>query len=134
MPPSESIAVLLNADAGTASGRPQIATELAELFRALGREAEIIVLPHGQDPLEAARSAGARSTIVAAAGGDGTVCGVAAGLVGRTRRAGGPAAWDAQSLRQGSAHPARSRQGGWRSSPPVTPLESTSASSTTASS
>ncbi len=81
MPPSESIAVLLNADAGTASGRPQIATELAELFRALGREAEIIVLPHGQDPLEAARSASARSTIVAAAGGDGTVCGVAAGLV-----------------------------------------------------
>jgi diacylglycerol kinase family enzyme len=81
MPPSESIAVLLNSDAGTASGRPQIATELAELFRALGREAEIIVLPHGQDPLEAARSAGARSTIVAAAGGDGTVCGVAAGLV-----------------------------------------------------
>jgi diacylglycerol kinase family enzyme len=81
MPPPTPIAVLLNADAGTASGRPRIATELAELFRALGREAEIVVLPHGQDPLEAARSASARSTIVAAAGGDGTVCGVAAGLV-----------------------------------------------------
>src|SRR6185295_5273045 len=81
MPPPASIAVLLNADAGTASGRPQIATELAELFRALGREAEIVVLPRGEDPLEAARSASTRAAIVAAAGGDGTVCGVAAGLV-----------------------------------------------------
>lgn len=81
MPPPAPIAVLLNADAGTASGRPRIAIELAELFRALGREAEIIELPHGQDPLEVARSASARSTIVAAGGGDGTVCGVAAGLV-----------------------------------------------------
>jgi diacylglycerol kinase family enzyme len=81
MPSPAPIAVLLNADAGTASGRPQIAIELAELFRAVGREAEIVVLPHGQDPVEAARSASARSTIVAAAGGDGTVCGVAAGLV-----------------------------------------------------
>jgi diacylglycerol kinase family enzyme len=80
MPLPAPIAVLLNADAGTASGRPQIATELAELFRVLGREAEIVVLLHGEDPLEAARRASARSTIVAAAGGDGTVCGVAAGL------------------------------------------------------
>jgi diacylglycerol kinase family enzyme len=82
MTPPAPIAVLLNPDAGTASGRPEIATELADLFRALGREAEIVVLPHGQDPLEAARNASTRSTIVAAAGGDGTVCGVAAGLVG----------------------------------------------------
>jgi diacylglycerol kinase family enzyme len=81
MTPPAPIAVLLNPDAGTASGRPEIATELADLFRALGREAEIVVLPHGQDPLEAARNASTRSTIVAAAGGDGTVCGVAAGLV-----------------------------------------------------
>jgi diacylglycerol kinase family enzyme len=81
MPPSGSIAVLLNADAGTASGRPQIAAELAELFRALGRDAEIVMLPRGEDPLEAARSASTRSAIVAAAGGDGTVCGVAAALV-----------------------------------------------------
>jgi diacylglycerol kinase family enzyme len=81
MPPPASIAVLLNADAGTASGRPGIATELAELFRALGRDAEIVVLPRGEDPLEAARSASTRAAIVAAAGGDGTVCGVAAGLV-----------------------------------------------------
>jgi diacylglycerol kinase family enzyme len=82
MPPPTPIAVLLNPDAGTASGRPQIAAELAELFRALGREAEIVELPHGQDPLEVARSASTRSTIVVAAGGDGTVCGVAAGLAG----------------------------------------------------
>jgi diacylglycerol kinase family enzyme len=82
MTPPAPIAVLLNPDAGTASGRPEIATELADLFRALGREAEIVVLPHGQDPLEVARNASTRSTIVAAAGGDGTVCGVAAGLVG----------------------------------------------------
>lgn len=82
MPPSAPIAVLLNSDAGIASGRPRIAAELAELFSALGREAQIVALPHGEDPVEAARSASARSAIVVAAGGDGTVCGVAAGLVG----------------------------------------------------
>jgi diacylglycerol kinase family enzyme len=76
------IAVLLNPDAGTASGRPKMAAELAQMFHALGREAEIVELPRGEDPLEASRSASTRFTIVVAAGGDGTVCGVAAGLAG----------------------------------------------------
>jgi diacylglycerol kinase family enzyme len=76
------IAVLLNPAAGTASGRPKIAADLAEMFRALGQEAEIVQLSRGEDPLEAARSASTRFTIVVAAGGDGTVCGVAAGLAG----------------------------------------------------
>jgi diacylglycerol kinase family enzyme len=82
MPPPGPICVLLNPDAGAASSRPRIAAEIAELFRALGRETEIVALQHGQDPVEAARSASARSPIVVAAGGDGTVCGVAAGLAG----------------------------------------------------
>jgi diacylglycerol kinase family enzyme len=82
MPPAAPISVLLNPAAGAASSRPRIAAEIAELFRAVGRETEIVALSHGQDPVEAARGASARSAIVVAAGGDGTVCGVAAGLAG----------------------------------------------------
>src|SRR6202043_1680424 len=56
--------------------------DIAELFRAAGSQALVIELRRGQDPAEAARAASARTSIVVAAGGDGTVSGVAAGLVG----------------------------------------------------
>lgn len=76
-----SIVVILNAGAGTLSSRPAIAAEVRDLFRAAGREAEIIPLQPGQNPMEAARAASARAAIVVAGGGDGTVSGVAAGVV-----------------------------------------------------
>lgn len=62
-------------------GRARIEAELADLFRAAGSEAEIVVLGEGQNPEEAAREASTRSSIVVAAGGDGTVSAVAAGIV-----------------------------------------------------
>ena len=81
MPPPASVAVIVNARAGTALGHPRIEAELADLFRAAGCDAEIIALRAGQDPKEAARQASTRASIVAAAGGDGTVSSVAAGIV-----------------------------------------------------
>jgi diacylglycerol kinase family enzyme len=81
MPPPASIAVIVNPRAGAAVGHPRIEAELGDLFRAAGCEAKIIAVQDGQDPAGAARQASARASIVAAAGGDGTVSGVAAGLI-----------------------------------------------------
>ena len=80
MPPRASIAVIVNSAAGTAMGQPRIETELADLFRAAACDAEIIALHEGQSPTDAARKASARASIVVAAGGDGTVSSVAAGI------------------------------------------------------
>jgi diacylglycerol kinase family enzyme len=81
MAPPASIAVLVNARAGTAAGHPRIVEELGELFRAAGHEAEIIGLTDGDDPVEVARQVSARASVVVAGGGDGTVSAVAAGLI-----------------------------------------------------
>jgi diacylglycerol kinase family enzyme len=82
MPLPGSIAVILNASAGTAEKHTGLDRGLADLFRASGCEVEIVVLRAGQDPTQAARDARARASIVVAGGGDGTVSGVAAGLAG----------------------------------------------------
>ena len=76
-----SILVILNAGAGAVTSRPAIAAELRDLFRAAGRDAGIVTLHAGQNPTEAARDASTRATIVVAAGGDGTVSSVAAGII-----------------------------------------------------
>jgi diacylglycerol kinase family enzyme len=55
---------------------------VAALFRAAGFEAQIVIMQKGQDPTATARAASARAEIVVAAGGDGTVSGVAAGVMG----------------------------------------------------
>ena len=81
MPPS-SIAVVLNAAAGVAKARRGIESELTDLFRAAGRDVEIVTLGPGQNPAEVARHLSAHAAIVVAAGGDGTVSGVAAGVFG----------------------------------------------------
>jgi diacylglycerol kinase family enzyme len=80
MPAPASIVVIVNIRAGTAT--KGIDTELADLFHAAGRDAEIISLAAGESPTNAARSASARASIVVAGGGDGTVNGVATGLFG----------------------------------------------------
>lgn len=82
MSPASSIVVILNASAGTAQKDPQCASDVGDLFRASGCDAEIIQLRPGQNPADAARSASARASIVVAGGGDGTVSGVAAGIFG----------------------------------------------------
>ena len=82
MPPPApaSIAVIVNVKAGTATRQPRIDAVLADLFRAAGRDAEIVALQEGQNPTEAARDASARASIVVAGGGDGTVSSVVAGI------------------------------------------------------
>ena len=52
------------------------------LFRAAGCGAQIVILQKGQDPTASALDASARAEIVVAAGGDGTVSRVAAGVIG----------------------------------------------------
>jgi diacylglycerol kinase family enzyme len=73
------VTVLFNPAAG---GADELQAQIAELFLAAGSEALIIELWRGHDPAEAARAASARASIVVAAGGDGTVSRVAAGLIG----------------------------------------------------
>ena len=78
---SRSIVVILNAAAGAVTSRPAIAAEVRDLFQAAGRDAGIVTLQAGQNPTEAARDASTRAAIVVAAGGDGTVSSVAAGII-----------------------------------------------------
>jgi diacylglycerol kinase family enzyme len=73
------ITVLLNP---LAAGAAELEADIAALFLAAGSEARIVKLERGQDLATLARAASARTSIVVAAGGDGTVSGVAAGLVG----------------------------------------------------
>jgi diacylglycerol kinase family enzyme len=84
MPEAGTIVVIVNARAGMASGRPHLATELVDLFGAVGRDVEIIALGEGDDPSAAARTASRHAAIVVAAGGDGTVSSVASALVDST--------------------------------------------------
>jgi diacylglycerol kinase family enzyme len=75
------IAVIVNTRAGTAAGHPRIAAEMTDLFRAAGSDVDVIEPREGQDLTEVAREASQHATIVTAAGGDGTVNSVAAGVV-----------------------------------------------------
>jgi diacylglycerol kinase family enzyme len=74
------VAVLWNPAAGGA--RPGLDAHVAALFRAAGCDPQIVMLQKGRDPAEAAREASRRAAIVVAAGGDGTVSRVAAGVIG----------------------------------------------------
>lgn len=76
------IAVILNVSAGTAQRHPNLDAEVGDLFRASGCDAEIVILRRGQSPTDAARHASVRASIVVAGGGDGTVSGVVAGMLG----------------------------------------------------
>jgi diacylglycerol kinase family enzyme len=81
MPAAASIAVILNAAAGTALGRLAMKDEIVNLFRAAGcDDVEVVALRDGEEPVGAARTASARASIVVAAGGDGTVSSVATGI------------------------------------------------------
>ncbi len=72
------VTVLMNPTAG--SGTP--ADEIRDAFRAAGCDATVIELQPGQDPTAAAAERAAPGAVIVAAGGDGTVSAVAAGLVG----------------------------------------------------
>lgn len=75
------VTVLLNVGGGHA-GQPATDAAIAARFAAAGIEATMVLLSPGQDVTETARAASARTPIVIAAGGDGTVSGVAAALAG----------------------------------------------------
>ncbi len=81
MPSRPSIAVILNASAGTAKAKPKIADDLEGMFERAGCDADIITLPAGSDTTAAASDASNRAQIVVAAGGDGTISSVAAGIL-----------------------------------------------------
>src|SRR5258706_15755130 len=74
-----SVTVLFNPAAGGVRMQgPE--GEIATLFAAAGCQADVKVLRQGHDPADAARAASAAGSIVVAAGGDGTVSRVAAGV------------------------------------------------------
>ena len=79
MPCPGSIAVVLNAAA--ADRHQSIDRELNDLFRVCGCDAHIMVSA-GQHLRDVAQRAAMRAPIVVAAGGDGTVSSVAAGIIG----------------------------------------------------
>ena len=72
----------MNPSAGGGSGPSRTGADISELFRGVGADADVVVLGPDQKPEQAARDASLRASIVVAGGGDGTVSGVAAGLVG----------------------------------------------------
>lgn len=84
MPALTPISVILNAGAGIVKARPQIVRELSELFGSAGSEVAIVMVQPGQDPVHVARDVATRATTVVAAGGDGTVGSVAAGILDST--------------------------------------------------
>jgi len=77
-----TITVILNAGAGIVKARPQIGAELRELFAAAGTDAEIVSVGQGEDPVQVARDLSRRASAVVAAGGDGTISSVVAGILG----------------------------------------------------
>src|SRR6476659_8420527 len=81
MSETSRIAVVLNGAAGTVVGRSDIATEVRALLSAAGREVEIVSPRPGDDVTQTARDLAARASIVVAAGGDGTVRSVVAGIL-----------------------------------------------------
>jgi diacylglycerol kinase family enzyme len=76
-----AITVVLNPASGGVH-RPRIASNIADLFHAAGRDARIVVLEQGQSATDAARTASGPGSIVVAGGGDGTVSSVATGIFG----------------------------------------------------
>jgi diacylglycerol kinase family enzyme len=76
-----SITVVLNPASGGVYS-PRIASDIADLFHANGRDARIVVLEQGKSATDVARAASGPGSIVVAAGGDGTVSCVAAGIFG----------------------------------------------------
>jgi diacylglycerol kinase family enzyme len=80
MPAPASVTVLLNAASGKAASTTEAG--IIALFLAVGIDAQVVSLDHGRSPADAARAAMSRTGVVVAAGGDGTVSGVAGALAG----------------------------------------------------
>lgn len=79
---TRSIAVILNSSASNVARHQRMDTDLGDLFRTCGCDASIIVVRTGADLMEVARDASTHASVVVAAGGDGTVSSVAAGILG----------------------------------------------------
>jgi diacylglycerol kinase family enzyme len=76
-----SIVVIVNAGAGKATDSAHVVKQIDDLFRAARQDAQIVAMRQRENPATVARSASSRFSIVVAAGGDGTVSSVAAGIV-----------------------------------------------------
>ncbi len=76
------ITVILNPSSGSIRSKSPIDTELRQLFREAGHDVVIIPLAPGQSATDVAREASRNASIVVAAGGDGTVSRVTAGILG----------------------------------------------------
>ena len=77
-----AVAVILNRSAGAAKSQPDIERDLRDLFRAAGCDVEIADCQSGQALRETVGRVRESADVVAAAGGDGTVSGIAAALHG----------------------------------------------------
>jgi YegS/Rv2252/BmrU family lipid kinase len=76
------IAVVLNAAASAAARHQHIDSELSDLFSTRGCEARVVTVGSGETLTDVARHAATHASVVVAAGGDGTVSSVAAGIIG----------------------------------------------------
>jgi diacylglycerol kinase family enzyme len=81
MPVALPIAVVLNDSAGTVGVPSEIANGIRTLLGAAGRDVDIVSPRAGDNVTEIARDLATRASIVVAAGGDGTVRSVAAGVL-----------------------------------------------------
>jgi len=81
MPALSSFAVVLNDSAGPDGAPSNIASEIRTLFGAAGRDVEIVTPRPGENVTEVARDLATRASVVVAAGGDGTVRSVVAGMI-----------------------------------------------------
>lgn len=77
-----AITVLLNPTAGGSQTERGVVNDVIAAFAAAGEQPKIIELRAGDDVAAVAKSASETSDVVVAAGGDGTVSGVASGIVG----------------------------------------------------
>jgi diacylglycerol kinase family enzyme len=80
-PSAPSITVLVNPSAGGTT-TPELADDIAAAFAALGVRPRMVSFQPGDDVIELAREAARTSTVVVAAGGDGTVNAVAGVVAG----------------------------------------------------
>jgi diacylglycerol kinase family enzyme len=72
--------IIVNPRAGGARPSESHEVDLVSLFRAGGRDAQVVAMNEDDDPADAARRASVHEPVVVACGGDGTVSSVAAAL------------------------------------------------------
>ena len=83
-----SIAVLINRRGGTASADPDIASKVADAFKAAGLDADVELVDGGECEVRAGAAAKRGDELIVVGGGDGTVSAVASALIETETRLG----------------------------------------------